>query len=66
MTKKHFEAMAEHVRSMLMYADENSAEEQEAFAVRDAFIVVARQFNGRFDVERFECACKPRKENDND
>lgn len=52
MTKKHFEAAAEYVRS---YRHWGPGEQD---VVIEAFVAVFRQFNGRFDVDRFRGACR--------
>jgi hypothetical protein len=51
MTKKHFIAMAEHIRTS--HLSPHDQEVMENFA-----IAIARQFNPRFDVERFKAACE--------
>jgi hypothetical protein len=52
MTKKHFEAFADYIRT----ADvDNKTREEMTRMVVD----VARQFNGRFDSDRFRAASTP-------
>lgn len=66
MTKKHFQAMAAEVRELHrinQIADRENmagAMERERIAriVEDAFVHVARQFNGHFDERRFREACQ--------
>jgi hypothetical protein len=52
MSKKHFEAAAAYVRS---YRHWGPGERE---LVTEAFVAVFRQFNPRFDVERFRAACQ--------
>lgn len=52
MTKKHFEAGARWVREYRQWGP------GERELVTEAFVAVFRQFNGRFDVERFRAACR--------
>ena len=55
MTKKHFEAMAEYIRSHGIPKDDESA----AFirGMASLAIHMGRTFNPRFDVDRFRAAC---------
>jgi hypothetical protein len=55
MTKKHFEAAAAYVRRL---RDLGPSDRPDLQSVEDAFVDVFRQFNGRFDVERFRAACR--------
>jgi hypothetical protein len=61
MTKKHFEAAAAYVRYLrnTRFAGRNVAGTAGiSQAVEDAFVDVFRQFNPRFDVDRFRAACR--------
>ena len=53
MTKKHFEAMSWQVRRVRVCGDAEFADRLES-----EFIELAREFNPRFDAERFREACK--------
>lgn len=53
MSKKHFEAMAWQVRRVRICGDAEFADRLES-----EFIELAREFNPRFDAERFREACK--------
>lgn len=52
MTKKHFEAAAAYVRGYRFWKP------GERELVTEAFVAVCREFNGRFDAERFRAACR--------
>lgn len=59
MTKKHFEAAAAYVRAFRTGtpdARRNCADV--ADSIERAFIAVFREFNPRFDVDRFRAACR--------
>lgn len=56
MTKRHFEAAAEIIRT-LRAAATNRAQGAQAIAAQEAFIALFRQFNPQFDEARFAAAC---------
>lgn len=53
MSKKHFEAMAWQVRRARIVGDFAHADKLEV-----EFVELAREFNPRFDADRFREACK--------
>lgn len=59
MTKKHFEAAAAYVRAFRTGSPNAIARTADvADSIERAFVAVFRQFNPRFDVDRFRAACK--------
>ena len=63
MTKKHFEAAATIVREERRLAGnyrDPGILFQQAQCVEDAFVALFRQFNPRFDADKFRAACQPK------
>jgi hypothetical protein len=59
MTKKHFEAAAAYMRRLRANAHYDAHADGDAVAsIEQAFVDVFRQFNPRFDVDRFRAACR--------
>lgn len=67
MTKKHFRAFAAHIADLRRTAKEHSNMEGEATLVYDQaqacenmVMEIAKEFNQKFDKERFRNACQPK------